>query len=215
MRNLWLMASILIAVLFSMSSIHAQSGRVVKGVTISSPSGLKTPPPNLPRGERVSRLPNDPIKARDIPDYVVFGTVFRLAQMGWSAEKERGFSPSDIFICSCYRKKKVLNGKQEKALLQIAQETSQELNKLNAQAKPLMEEFRAKMRSGMIVRGEGRPEPPPELEEISKKKIALIEEAILKLKTDLGDKKFAEFLEFVDENIRSSITGSSLNNLPR
>jgi hypothetical protein len=56
----------------------------------------------------------------------------------------------------------------------------------------------------MIVQGEGRPTPPLELEEINKQKIALIEAAVGKLKKNFGEKDFAKFTKFVDENIRSN-----------
>ena len=209
MRKFYLFVFIVLLNILAISDVIAQSGRR-KEATVSSPSGLKPIPDNLPPPTQIRRLPDNLTESGDVPDYVVYETVFRLAKISWSPEVERTFSPLEIMVCRRYKIKKLLNKNQEKALTQIAEETLVELDKLAQKAKPLIEEFRAKMRNGSPVQSEGRPMPPPELEEISKKRIAVIEEAYEKLKSSFGEKDFARFNDFVNENIRSKFKTATI-----
>ena len=54
--------------------------------------------------------------------------------------------------------------------------------KINKKVQPLIEEFRARRRSGMITQSQELPIPPPEVEEFQKQRIAVTEQAIEKLK---------------------------------
>ena len=209
MQKSYLFVFIVLLNILLISDVIAQSGRIQKSAPANPPPDANSIP-NEPPPPPIHRSPDNSTTARDVPDYMVYETVFRLAKFGWSPEVERGFSPLDLIICRRFKMQKILNKMQEKALTQIAGETFVELDKLAQKAKPLIEEFRAKMRSGKPVQGEARPLPPPELEEISKQRIAVIEEAYEKLKVSFGEKDFANFNYFVDKNIRSNFKTATI-----
>jgi hypothetical protein len=209
MKKLCLAGLIVLLNLLAIDSVFAQSGRV------KQPPGAtpNTPEPQLERYPRTELPPitiTRPMPARnavEVPDYVVYETVFRFARTGWAPEKQN-LRPEDRMVCVLYKKRKLLNQKQETFLKEVADETLSEVEKLDRQARTIIEEFRAKVRSGST--GTGRPAPPPELEELSKQKIAVIENAIERLKKNFGANDFAKFSDFVDENIRSKFRGVSL-----
>jgi hypothetical protein len=204
MKKLCLFGFIVLVNILLIGDVIAQDPPPRKGVTVSSPTGLKPKPDNLPRPPMMRPVPlNSSNDSSNIPDYIVYGTVFRIAAVNWLPEKVK-FNPHEAEICKRYQIEKILTKKQESFLKDLAQETLAELDNLAEKSRPILEEFRAKMRSGMIVQGEGRPTPPLELEEINKQKIALIEAAVGKLKKNFGEKDFAKFTKFVDENIRSN-----------
>lgn len=204
MKKFCLFGFIFLVNILLTGNVFAQDPPPRKGVTVSSPSGLKPRPDDIPLPNPNRVNVNDLNAGREIPDHVVYEMVFRLAKMGWGAAEELKFNPYEV-VCKQYRMEKVLNDKQEKVLNEISAETLIELEKLNQQAKPIIDEFRAKMRSGMIVQNGERPMPPPELAEISEKKIKLIEDAIEKLKKNLGTKDFAGLNDFVNRNLRSKM----------
>ena len=205
MKKLYLFGFIVLVNLATIEQEIAQSGRKA---TVSSPSGLTTPPPNLPRPTIIR--PSNVIENEYTPDYVVYETVFRLAKTGWSVAEELKFHPEEVRICRQYRLEKILNNKQEKVLNEVSVETLLELEKLDQKAKTIIDEFRAKMRSGMIIQGGERPMPPPELEELEQKKIKLIEGAIEKLKNRLGKKDFIGLNDFVNKNLRSGMKSGNV-----
>ena len=209
MRKFYLFVFIILLNILVINDVIAQSGRIRQSAPVNSPPDATSIPNEAPP-RQIHRSPDNSTTARDVPDYMVYETVFRFAKIGWSPEVERGISPLDLIICRKYKMKKILNNDQEKFLNQIAEETFVELNKLAQKAKPLIEEFRAKIRSGSPVQGAERPMPPPELEEISKKRIAVIEESYEKLKVSFGEKVFANFNDFVNGTIRSSFKTSTI-----
>lgn len=194
MRKLCLFVFI---VLLSVLTIFAQSGRVKQSIPVPTPSPEKFPP--RPPGQTTIRVPDVALgEIKDIPDYVVYETVFDLAKKGWALEEVK-FNPDAIRICQRWRIEKVLNEKQEKFLRQVAEETFTETNKIDKKFEILAKEFRAKR-----FRGEN-PEFPPETEELNQQRIKIIESGIKKLKENFSEKNFAKFAKFVDEKIRPTI----------
>ena len=211
MKKLCLAGVIVLLSLLSIDSVFAQSGRVKQPAPVSTPNTPESRIEQYPRTELPPISMTRPMpagKAVEVPDYIVYETVFRFARTGWAPEKQN-LRPEDRMVCVIYQKRKILNRKQEAFLKDVAGETLDEIEKLNQKARPIIEKFQAQRRSGMPAGGAGRPAPPPELEELSKQKITVIENAVERLKKDFG-KDFVKFSDFVDENIRSNYRGRTL-----
>lgn len=189
--------------LFGVFTVSAQSGRIKQETKTNTPPQIEGPVSDAPPPRKPTPIIAPDTVKREIPDFVVYGLVFRLAQTGWSPAEQKGPNPLILIITRKYKAKKILTEAQEKSLRLIAYETLMEVEKLDKQGKTVIEEFGVKNRNKPPP-SEPSSLPPEKKKELLEKRVAIYAAALEKLKTSFGEKDFAKFTEFVDENIRSS-----------
>jgi hypothetical protein len=191
--NLWT-----VAVIFAQDTTAPR-----KGVTVSSPTGVRPVPEELRRMPQT--VPDGVTYSRDIPDYQVYQQLILMSQ----SDGKLGVNCYGKPLSPIFKESANLSGKQYKNLLKIAEETTLGLDELGQKAVPIIREMRAKTPNGRLAPGE-MPTVSPELEALNKQKIELIEKAIEKIKTSFGEKDFLRFSEFVDKNFRFGITKATV-----
>src|SRR5437764_357617 len=99
MSKFYLLGLIILSI-GAIDKVIAQNPEPRKGATVSSPSGLKPIPDNLPRNQFPMRSDNSS-ESREIPDYIVYEVVFRLAKIDWSPEEGKFVTNNpNILFCT-------------------------------------------------------------------------------------------------------------------
>jgi hypothetical protein len=171
-------------------------------VDLSSPSGLKPKPGDLDRTTPPEPAQTNPLagqprptpESQDVPQYVVYGQVFRHIQ-GRDGAQFRGL----------YKQMAKLDDREAALLDQIAAETNGEIEKLNARAMKIIGDIRAKHPDGKLAPGEQPPAPPAELAELSAQRRDLILQARERLRSVFGEGEFQRFDKFVQEHLKPGI----------
>jgi cell division protein FtsN len=183
-------------------------------ISVSSPSGLKTKPADLerttppgpaqsnPRGD----VSSQPQESHDIPQYVVYSQVFRhIKELHKKADDEERQGRNGEQFRKLYQQMASLNDVQTSQLDQIATETNDEIEKLNARAMQIIKEVRAKHPDGKLAQGELPPTPPAELGELSAKRRDVILQARERIRSVFGEGEFQRFDKFLQERMKPAI----------
>lgn len=183
-------------------------------VKISSPSGLKpkpgdldrTTPPGPPQTNPQGERPAQPSESQDVPEYVVYGQVFRhIKELHRKADEEERQGRDGAQFRGLYRRMAKLDERQAALLDQVAADANRDLAKLNARAMQIIGEVRAKHPDGKLAPGEQPPAPPAELAELSARRRDLILQAKERLHSVFGEEEFLRFDKFVKENLKPGI----------
>jgi hypothetical protein len=98
-----------------------------------------------------------------------------------------------------------LDDLQTSQLDQIADETADEIEKLNTRAMHIIRALRAQHPDGKLAPGEQPPTPPAELGELSVKRRDVIMQGRERLRAVFGEDEFQRFDRFVQEHMKPAI----------
>jgi hypothetical protein len=209
-----LVVIILVAVFATGALALAQKSDPQGQISVSSPSGLKTKPADLertttpgpaqsnPRGD----VSSQPQESHDIPQYVVYSQVFRhIKELHKKADDEERQGRNGEQFRKLYKQMASLDDVQTSQLDQIATETNDEIEKLNARAMQIIKEVRAKHPDGKLAQGELPPTPPAELGELSAKRRDVILQARERIRSVFGEGEFQRFDKFLQERMKPAI----------
>jgi hypothetical protein len=98
-----------------------------------------------------------------------------------------------------------LEDNQAAILDQVADDVNGEVEKLNKQAKKIIDEIRGRNPDGKLGQGEMPPAPPAELKMLSDQRRNLILQARERLRTAFGEEAFKKFDDFVQNRIKPGI----------
>lgn len=183
-------------------------------VSVSSPSGLKpkpadldrTTPPEPAQPNPWGKVPPQTTESQDIPQYVVYSQVFRhIRELHRKAVEEERLGKDGTQFRKLYKQMARLDDLQASQLDQIATETNDEVEKLNAQAMKLIKQIRAQHPDGKLAPGELPPTPPAELAELSAKRRDVILQGRERLRAVFGDEEFQRFDSFVQQHLKPAI----------
>lgn len=150
------------------------------------------------RGSRQNRRPA-------IPQHVVYHQVFHhIVMLQQQAEEKERQGQDASSIRALYKRNAKLNDDQAKALDEIASATDREVSELDAQAKTIIDAYRAQTPGGKLAEGGKPPEPPAELEALQKKREAAILKGVNRLHAAFGNGEFQRFDQFVQRNIENN-----------
>lgn len=151
----------------------------------------------LPQGENPSRMP-----AGTIPPFAVYRQLFHhYAALKAKADEMERNGKSGADLRSFYKRQAKLEEKQDKLLDKIASAVDAEVEKLDKQAKKIIDDERAKHPLGKIPSGQTPPQPPAELRDLAAKRTQIILQGKKDLENSFGGPEFKRFDEFVQEHI--------------
>jgi hypothetical protein len=183
-------------------------------VTVSSPSGLKPKPADLdrttphgpPQSNPRAEVPSGAPAPQDVPQYVVYGQVFRhIKELNKKADEEERQGRDGDHFRKLYKQMANLDDVETSELDRIAAETNDEIEKLNIRAKQIIAEIRAKHPDGKLAQGELPPAPPAELAELSAKRRDVILQARERIRSVFGENEFQRFDKFLQERMKPAI----------
>jgi type IV secretory pathway VirB10-like protein len=181
--------------------------------TVSSPSGLKPKPEGDAKSASQAAQPNTQAqnptaqpKDQSVPEYVVYGQMFRhIKELKKKADEEDRQGKDGAHFRTLYKRAAKLEDHQAATLDQLADEVDREVEKLNRRAKKIIDEIRGRHPEGKLAQGELPPEPPAELKMLSDERRNLILHARERLRASFGEEAFQQFDGFVQQRIKSGI----------
>jgi hypothetical protein len=151
-----------------------------------------------------------------VPEHVIYWHIFHhhnfLNRKADEAQR-MGRDEEATRLRGFYKREAKLDDGQDAALGQIALEVENEVEALDAQAKRLIDAFRARHPGGALKQGEAMPPPPRELAALQERRNAAVIRARDRLKSVLGDPAFDEFQGFVREKVVPQIKPKSFDSL--
>jgi hypothetical protein len=183
-------------------------------VDVSSPSGLKPKPGDLDRTTPPEPAQTNPLagqprptpESQEVPQYVVYGQVFRhIKELHRKADEEERQGRDGAQFRGLYKQMAKLDDREAALLDQVAAETNGEIEKLNARAMKIIGDLRAQHPDGKLAPGEQPPAPPAELAELSAQRRDLILQARERLRSVFGEGEFQRFDKFVQEHLKPGI----------
>lgn len=197
------MAAAAVAATTHFARVSSQADR--RGVEVSSPSGLRERPENLvkvPAG--TDRRNADSIGP--IPTDIIYGQIFRhIEELERKAEAEEHEGKDGRKIRDFDKDKARLTESQARTLDRIARETNVALKQIDARARALIAETRAKTPNRRLEFGDVIPPPPAELGELAGRRRELILKSVEDLRREFGEAEFLKFTIFVDTDVRPGI----------
>src|SRR5258708_7277355 len=141
-------------------------------------------------------------QATAIPKHVIYGLLFHeiTALDKKAAELERQGKDSS-FLRNYHRNKAGLNDAQSKALNEIAPDFQSELDKLDQQARAVIDRDRALHPGGKLSKGEALPPPPKQLKHLELKRVSAIQNALGRLQAQFGAAEFQRFDDFQHQDV--------------
>jgi hypothetical protein len=185
--------------------IVAQVSNQINPAEVWSPTGLK-PKPNDLRVPQNRNNQADFTNPQDIPDEIAYGQVFRqLEELNKKADQEQQNNRDGMKFRNLYKEMAGLSEKQARDLDRIATQTNGQLRGLDQRAKQIINRIRAKVPGGRLQPGQAPPMPPPELEQLSEQRKALILQSVGELRNNFGEAEFARFADFVNRKVKAGI----------
>lgn len=149
--------------------------------------------------------PNSNIRPQDIYEQM-FRHYAALQNQAQAAEHE---GKDGSALRSFYRREAKLTDQQDSQLNAIASDCVNELERLDARAKQVIDEARARTPGGQLKKGEMPPDPPAELSDLQQQREAKVLQARDKLHTGFGDAEFARFDGFVQQTVAANMKSSA------
>lgn len=182
------------------------------GVEITSPSGLREKPDGLANAPAGTDRRGD-YSTEPIPDDIVYGQIFRhIAELGRKADSEERKGRDGRKFRDLYKEKARLTEGQARILDNIARDTNISIRQIDARARQLIAETRARTPNRRIEFGQTIPSPPTELTELSNRRRDLILKAIWDLRQAYGEAGFLNFGVFVDADVKPGIKRMNTQN---
>lgn len=108
-----------------------------------------------------------------------------------------------------YQREAKLTGQQASQLDAAASDCINELERLDARAKQVIDEARARIPGGQLKKGEMPPSPPAELSNLQQQREAKVLQARNQLHARFGNAEFARFDGFVQRTIAANLKSSA------
>lgn len=195
---------------------HRSRTRVPSKLLTSQPATPKTTQSQDPSATRADiRTAADAAPAsQKIPDYVVYWHLFHhsnfLKQQASLAERKG----ADAGLTrDFYKRAANLNETQALVLDEIAAKCELDVNVVDAEAKVVIDRFRANHPTGQLKAGEALPPPPAELLVLQERRNNLVLEARDRLLQSFGPAEFDRFQKFVEEKVAPQIKPRSADTL--
>jgi hypothetical protein len=158
----------------------------------------------------------EPVKPapNNVPEHVVYWHLFHyhnfLMQKADEAER-RGEDSS--FLRNFYQREAGLDDRQATMLDEIAVQCELDVKAVDAEAKVIVDQVRAKYANSQLKPDETVPPPPPELLALQERRNNLILQARDQLHKALGESAFNDFQTYVREKVASQIKPKSVDTL--
>jgi hypothetical protein len=104
-----------------------------------------------------------------------------------------------------YKEMAGLSEPQARDLDRIAHQTNQRIKQLDNRARQIINQIRSRVPGGRLQPGQAPPMPPPELEQLSEQRKAIILQSVGELRNNFGEAEFARFNDFVNRKVKAGI----------
>lgn len=142
----------------------------------------------------------------EVPKQIIYGILFREITAYRKKADELAQKGEEVIALRTRHKDKLkLTVDQAAELNRIVAESSRETEKLDAQAKRIIDAARARHPEGKIEAGESLPLPPAELGTLQKQRDEVILAARERWRTVLGEEEFRRVDEFLQQDISSKL----------
>jgi len=149
--------------------------------------------------------PNQNIRQQDIYEQM-FRHYATLQSRAQAAERE---GKDGSALRTFYQREAKLTGQQASQLDAVASDCINELERLDARAKQVVDEARARTPGGQLKKGEMPPAPPAELSDLQQQREMKVLQAREQLHTGFGDAEFARFDGFVQRTVAANMKSSA------
>jgi len=168
------------------------------------------------QNQKTSAPKNKPIKTirhnreqsqnAEVPEYVLYEQTFRLiVTFRKKAEEQKAMSEEVTPLADYFQNEAKLNDEQTSQLQDIASKFVEELAVIDAQAKVIIENIRARIPKGQPTIDKKLLEPPDELKALQKKREELALNYRDRLRDLFGEEQFQKFGNFMQQKMASSI----------
>jgi len=169
-------------------------------VVVSLAVVLKQEPKSL--SAKISRQSVQQAQER-VPDHARYSALFRKVVVLKQKLGEAGGR-----IKSPIQREADLTDDQARVLDEVAADSINEVDKLDAKAKEIIEAFRAQYPNGVVPGNQPPPPPPPELRALQEQRNAIVLNGRDRLHNALGDKEFRRF----DEHVKTMLARVQIPN---
>lgn len=165
-----------------------------------------------PQEQEQARAAQTP--ANNVPEHVLYWHMFRHHNfMHRKADEAERKGEDSSYMRNFYKREAKLDDSSAAALRQVAAEVEIEVGALDAQARKIIDAYRAKQGGGELKKGQPLPPPPAELAALQERRDSAILNARQRLRLTLGEGKFGEFNKFMREKVAPQIKPKSLDSL--
>lgn len=151
-------------------------------------------------------------QSKEVPPQVIYEAMFR--HLAWlnekAAEVEKQGQDGSVYR-NRYKASASLTDQEAQTLNRVASETLNEVKKIDARAKEIVDAMHAK--GTKLEAGQPLPELPAELPELQKERDAIVLAGYAKLRAGFGAERFVGFETFVKEQVASGV--KPISSLPR
>jgi hypothetical protein len=147
-----------------------------------------------------------PQPSAEVPKQIIYGILFREITAYRKKADELSRNGEDATALRNHHKEKLkLTDEQSAELDRIVAESSRETEKLDGEAKRIIDAARARHPGGRIEAGESLPPPPPELGALQRQRDAVILAARGRLRSVFGEGEFNRIDDFLQQDISSKM----------
>jgi hypothetical protein len=158
------------------------------------------PPPAPALGTKESPSPSR------APEHVVYAQFFRHAKaLREKAGDEERRGRNGRALRSHYKDKMGLKDEHARALDRIADDFEAEAGRLDARAKRLIDDARARFPGGVVPPGASLPPPPPELKQLQRRRDMAVMRARHQLRAALGEHGFKQVDDYLKLNFAPNV----------
>jgi hypothetical protein len=213
---LLLIVAVLCVVITSAGVLTAKKRNKESAVAKTDVTASSSPVHNA---TQISQSPNaaaNPENAAtpSVPEPVVYWHLFHHNNLLLKkAEENERLGKDAKFLRDFYKNEAKLNDNQATIFREIAASVELEVSALDAEAKLLIQNFRANHPGGLMKSGEKLPPPPPQLEALQKRRNNTILHGRDRLHQAFGQQASAEFQKFVHEKVAPKIKRESFDKL--
>jgi hypothetical protein len=159
-----------------------------------------------PQNQAQEATPLQQLQDRPVPKHIVYGIFFReVAAFKKKAQEKESHGQDASFLRNFHKNKLKLNDRQAQALDRIVEEANRETERLDKQAKKIIDDARARHPEGKLNKGEALPAPPAELKDLQQERDKLVLDAREKLRAALGGAEFQLLDDFLQQDVTNKM----------
>jgi hypothetical protein len=186
---------------------------VVRDALFASSSAKKAAPSqpqavmsSLPLNQQSQNNTASQTSSTEIPKHVVYGLLFHeLTAFKKKAEEIERQGKDGSFLRNYHKNKARINDYQDEVLSTIANDCQSAVDKLDQQAKKIIDDARALHPGGKLNKGEVLPEAPKELKDLEQQRIIAILHSRDELRTVFGNDEFQRFDNFAQQDAANRV----------
>lgn len=172
---------------------------------------LKTKPNPAAKAQDTSNT-----QSRAIPDHLMYWHMFHhKVMLNQKAEEAERQGRNGAMFRTHYKNSAALSDREAEVLDRVAQETYGKVTAVDARAKKVIEELRAKGPDGTVKPGQSNPEVPEVLKALQKERDGLVMGGVKQLQTELGPAGAGHFDQYVRANIAPRFKSLTTVDSPR